>query len=120
VKSGIFYPGVIGVNDQLQSGHEDGELWIPSEVNTSIHPGWFYHQKEDDQVKSLSRLVDNWYHSEGMNSNFIINLPTDRRGLIHENDIKKLEELRQYLDKAFAVDLTKLFDKSITYKRKSI
>lgn len=107
VKSGFFYPGIIGVNDQLQTGHEDGELWIPSEVNTSIRPGWFYHPKEDDKVKPLSRLVDNWYHSVGMNSNFLLNLPPDRRGLIHENDIKRLAELREYLDEAFSTNLAK-------------
>lgn len=107
VKSGFFYPGIIGVNDQLQTGHEDGEAWIPSEVNTSIRPGWFYHPKEDDKVKSLSQLVDNWYHSVGMNSNFLLNLPPDRRGLIHENDIIRLMEFKEYLDEAFAVDFAK-------------
>jgi alpha-L-fucosidase len=106
VKAGIFYPGIIGVNDQLLTGHEDGELWIPSEVNTSIRPGWFYHKKEDDEVKTLSALVDNWYHSVGMNSNFLLNVPPDTRGLIHENDIQRLMELKQYLDEAFSVDLT--------------
>jgi alpha-L-fucosidase len=107
VKSGFFYPGIIGVNDQLQTGHEEGDLWIPSEVNTSIRPGWFYHKQEDNEVKSLSRLVDNWYHSVGMNSNFLLNLPPDPRGLIHENDIRRLLEFRQYLDKAFSYDLAK-------------
>ena len=105
VKKGLFYPGIGGVNDQLQTGHEDGELWIPSEVNTSIRPGWFYHQHEDDKVKPLSRLVDNWFHSVGMNGNYLLNLPPDTRGLIHANDIKRLKELKAYLNKAFTVNL---------------
>jgi len=105
VKEGLFYPGIGGVNDQLQTGHEDGELWIPSEVNTSIRPGWFYHKQEDDRVKSLNRLIENWYHSVGMNGNFLLNLPPDTRGLIHENDIKRLMELKTYLDEAFSLNL---------------
>ncbi len=105
VKKGAFYPGIGGINDQLQTGHEDGELWIPSEVNTSIRPGWFYHKQEDDKVKSLSSLIDNWYHSVGMNGNFLLNLPPDTRGLIHENDIERLTELKKYLDVAFNTDL---------------
>ncbi len=105
VKRGIFYPGVPDVNDQLQAGHEDGELWIPAEVNTSIRPGWFYHQSEDDKVKSLEQLVENWYHSVGMNGNFLLNLPPDKRGLIHENDVRRLKELKEYLDEAFSRDL---------------
>jgi alpha-L-fucosidase len=107
VKKGAFYPGIGGVNDQLQTGHEDGELWIPSEVNTSIRPGWFYHKQEDDKVKPLSRLIDNWYHSVGMNGNFLLNIPPDTRGLIHENDIKRLTELKKYVDEAFSIDLAK-------------
>lgn len=105
VKKGLFYPGIGGVNDQLQTGHEDGELWIPAEVNTSIRPGWFYHKEEDDRVKSLNRLIDNWYHSVGMNGNFLLNLPPDTRGLIHENDIQRLMELKTYLDEAFSLNL---------------
>ncbi len=105
VKKDAFYPGIGGVNDQLLTGHEDGELWIPSEVNTSIRPGWFYHQDEDAKVKPLSRLIDNWYHSVGMNGCFLLNLPPDTRGLIHENDIARLTELKIYLDEAFSVNL---------------
>lgn len=107
VKKGLFYPGVIGVNDQLLTGHEDGELWIPSEVDTSIRPGWFYHKSEDTKVKPLSRLIDNWYHSVGMNSNFLLNIPPDTRGLIHENDIRRLMELKKYLDEAFGTNFAR-------------
>ena len=120
VKKGVFYPGIPGVNDQLQTGHEDGELWIPSEVNTSIRPGWFYHKQEDDRVKSLNRLIDNWYHSVGMNGNFLLNLPPDTRGLIHENDIKRLMELKAYRDEAFSLNLAENASASTTQTRGKI
>jgi alpha-L-fucosidase len=105
INKGAFYPGIGGVNDQLQTGHEDGDTWLPAEVNTSIRPGWFYHPGEDDRVKSLERLVENWYHSVGMNGNFLLNLPPDRRGLLHENDVRRLKELKDYLDEAFSANL---------------
>jgi len=107
VNKGAFYPGIGGVNQQLNDGHEDGDQWLPAEVNTSIRPGWFYHKNQDDQVKSLNQLIDNWYHSVGMNGNFILNIPPDQRGLFHENDVARLLELREYLDKAFSVNLAK-------------
>ena len=102
IRKGSFYPGIGGVNDQLRTGHEDGDQWLPAEVNTSIRPGWFYHVDEDKAVKPLNRLIDNWYHSVGMNGNFILNVPPDSRGLFHENDVARLQELKQYLDAAFA------------------
>ena len=100
-----FYPGIGGVNDQLQHGHEGGDTWLPTEVNTSIRPGWFYHADQDDRVKSLDQLIDNWYASVGMNGNFLLNIPVDARGLIHENDEARLLELKAYLDEAFKVNL---------------
>lgn len=105
VRKDAFYPGIPGVNDQLLTGHEDGDMWLPSEVNTSIRPGWFYHKEEDDRVKSLNQLIDNWYHSVGMNGCFLLNLPPDTRGLIHENDAARLMELKLYLDEAFGNNL---------------
>ncbi len=105
IRDGAFYPGIGGVNDQLQTGHENGDVWLPAEVNTSIRPGWFYHPEEDGRVKSLSRLIDNYYHSVGMNGNFLLNLPVDIRGLIHENDIKALMALKQYVDEVFSKNM---------------
>ena len=75
-----------------------GELvWYPAEVNTSIRPGWFYHAEEDDQVKPLSQLLDIYFDSVGGNASFLLNLPPDRRGLIHEHDVKRLRELGDVL-----------------------
>ena len=33
-----------------------------------------------------------------------MNIPPDRRGLIHENDIKRLNEFREYQEKAFSIN----------------
>lgn len=99
-----FYPGGSVTHERLQTGDEDGDLWVPSEVNTSIRPGWLYHEAENDKVKSINQLIDNWYHSVGMNGGFILNLPPDKRGLIHDNDIKAVQGLKKYLDEAFSID----------------
>lgn len=90
---------------ELRSGHEDGTHWLPAEVNTSIRPGWYYHPGENHQVKSLTRLVDTYYESVGRNGNFLLNLPVDDRGLIHENDERQLMRLRKQIDTDFAIEL---------------
>ena len=90
---------------ELRSGHEDGTHWLPAEVNTSIRPGWYYHPREDHQVKSLPRLVRTYYESIGRNGNFLLNLPVDTRGLVHENDVAKLMALKKQLDADFKEEL---------------
>ncbi|MCL4153432.1 UNVERIFIED_CONTAM: hypothetical protein GTU68_021549 [Idotea baltica] len=101
-----FAPGVAD-SKQLGTGHEDGTHWVPAECDVSIRPGWYYHQSQDDQVKSLEHLLDIYYKSVGRNGNLLLNLPVDRRGLVHENDVEALMELRETLDKTFANDLAK-------------
>ncbi|MGV3641483.1 MAG: alpha-L-fucosidase [Adhaeribacter sp.] len=91
--------------EELTLGHEDGSHWIPAEADVSIRPGWYYHAAEDHQVKTLKQLADIYYASVGRNANLLLNLPVDRRGLVHEKDAARLLELRAYLDGAFAKDL---------------
>ena len=90
---------------ELRSGHEDGTHWLPAEVNTSIRPGWYYHPREDHQVKSLPRLVKTYYESIGRNGNFLLNLPVDTRGLVHEHDERQLMALKQQIDADFETEL---------------
>lgn len=80
-------------------------IWYPAEVNTSIRPGWFYHSTEDDKVRSLDELIHIYYHSVGGNATFLLNLPPDRRGRIHENDVIRLKELGDYIKNAFSHNL---------------
>jgi alpha-L-fucosidase len=89
----------------LNTGYEGGDTWRPSEVDVSIRPGWYYHKTEDNKLKSLNKLVDIYFASVGRGSNLLLNIPPDRRGLINENDIKALSELRKYLDACFKKNL---------------
>lgn len=79
------YPGYPQYRE-LQYGHADGDTWIPSECNTSIRPGWFYHPEEDDKVKTPEQLADLYYRSVGHNGTFLLNFPIDREGRVHPVD----------------------------------
>jgi len=85
----------------------DGErlIWYPAETDVSIRPGWFYHGSQDDKVKSVEHLLDIYFSSVGYNSVLLLNLPPDRRGLIHENDVRRLREFRKVLDAIFDENL---------------
>jgi len=90
---------------ELRSGNKNGTHWLPAEVDVSIRPGWYYHAGEDDQVKSADQLELIYYNSVGRNGNLLLNLPVDRRGLVHENDSAALMQLRQRLDATFSDNL---------------
>ena len=70
----------------LHYGLEDGDSWVPGETNTSIRPGWFYHETENEHVKSLSKLMDTYYKSVGRNSTLLLNFPIAPNGRIHPTD----------------------------------
>lgn len=101
-----IYPGWPRYKE-LRSGHEDGTHWLPAEADVSIRPGWYYHPREDHQVKSLPHLLDIYYRSVGRNASLLLNLPVDHRGLVHETDVQQLMALRNQLDKDFASELAK-------------
>ena len=61
-------------------------------------------------VKSLPHLLDIYYRSVGRNASLLLNLPVDKRGLVHENDIEQLMKLRKKLDEDFKTNLAKDFD----------
>ena len=99
-----YYPGTPRYLE-LRSGNQNGTHWVPAEVDVSIRPGWYYHADQDDRVKSGEHLEMIYYNSVGRNANLLLNLPVDRRGLVHENDVQALMELRQRLDATFSDNL---------------
>lgn len=94
---------VIGQSDPnyLNTGDPLGNKWIIGQCDVSIRPGWFYHQSEDSLVKSPEELLDIYFKSVGRNAVLLVNLPPDRRGLIHENDAQSLREFKKLVDKSF-------------------
>lgn len=91
----------------LQHGYPDGTKWLPAEVDVSIRPGWFYHEKEDRAVKSPARLMKIYYESVGRGASLLLNLPPDRRGRIHERDVESLMAFREIREKIFAENLAR-------------
>ncbi len=97
----------IETTSELNSGKLDGKRFIPAEVDVSIRPGWFYHSTQDESVRSEENLLDLWFTSVGSNAGFLLNLPPDRRGLIHENDANSLIRFNKIITKALKANLAK-------------
>ena len=91
----------------LHHGLEDGDSWVPGETNTSIRPGWFYHDTENEHVKSLTKLMDTYYKSVGRNSTLLLNFPIAPNGRIHPNDSLRGIAFKKMIDEVFKDNLCK-------------
>ena len=96
-----FAPGHANKNS-LQHGDVGGTHWVPAEVDVSIRPGWFYHQSEDDKVKTVEQLMDIYYTSVGRGANLILNVPPTKEGLVHPIDSARLVAFGEALQKEFS------------------
>ncbi len=85
----------------LHYGVENGDVWCPGETNTSIRPGWFYHETENEHVKSLSKLMDTYYKSVGRNSTLLLNFPIAPNGRIHPTDSLRGIAFKKMIDEVF-------------------
>lgn len=100
-----LYAGKPAIENLLNEGSENGTSWIPAETDVSIRPGWFFHENENDKVKTPEQLFDIYLTSVGRGSVLLLNVPPDRRGLIHENDQKALQGFHELLKKEFRTNL---------------
>ncbi len=85
-------------------------IWYPAEVNTSIRPGWFWHESENDKVRTLDELMDIYIKSVGGNATFLLNIPPTNEGLLHENDVRRLAEIGEFIRLAFTDNIAPYAD----------
>lgn len=84
--------------------YSKGLAFVPSEIDMSIRPGWFWHKNEEPH--SLARLFDTYLTSVGANACFHLNLPPDTRGLIDARDVARLKEFGALLKAEFGTPVS--------------
>lgn len=84
-----------------------GLVWYPAETDVSIRPGWFYHEAEDSKVKSPEKLLDIYFNSVGRNGVLLLNIPPDKRGLIHASDSAALKQWKQLRNDIFKTNFAR-------------
>ena len=91
--------------EALQQGDPDGTLWRPAETNVSIRPGWFWHARESDQVRTPENLLGLYFSSVGRNSKLLLNVPPNRDGRFDAPDVAALQGVHARKSALFAQDL---------------
>jgi alpha-L-fucosidase len=105
-----YTPGIGAPStDTLNRGNVYGQAWIPAECDVSIRPGWFYHENENDKVKTPQQLFEIYLKSVGRGANLLLNVPPDNRGLIRPEDSTALAGFKKLHDRVHTRNLLKPF-----------
>lgn len=89
--------------------YSKGLVFTPSEIDISIRPGWFWHEKEEPH--SLERLFHTYLTSVGANACLHLNIPPNKDGLLDNRDVKRLKELGELIQKEFGKEIPSVIEK---------
>ncbi len=78
-------------------------VWYPGEVDVSMRPGWFYHP--DEEPKRPAELLDIYLKSVGRNTNLLLSVTPDTRGLLPDEDVACLQAFGETLRRIFHTNL---------------
>jgi len=105
------------------AGNEDGTIpyenwnvldrrgylrWRPVEADTPLHKEhWFWHPNDEGTLKSVDELIATYDQTIGRGGQLMLGLAPDRRGLLPDADVTRLQEFgaairRRYSDNLIA------------------
>ena len=87
------------IGSMSQILYSKGLAFVPSEINMSIRPGWFWYPNEEPP--SLEKLFRTYLTSVGANACFHLNIPPTTDGLFDERDVRRLKEYGELLRREF-------------------
>ena len=99
------------------AGNEDGTIpyenwnvidrhgylrWRPVEADTPLHKEhWFWHPNDEATLKSVAELMTTYEQTIGRGGQLMLGVAPDRRGLLPEADVKRLEEFGAAIRKRY-------------------
>ncbi len=88
-------------------GRPDAPFWCPGESDFTLRKqsafggGWIWHEGQDDMMYSIEELMDKYETSVGRNTNMLLGLVIDNRGLIPDADVKQAEKYGEAIRKRY-------------------
>ena len=79
-------------------GRPDAPFWCPGEsdftlrYNSSFEGGWMWHEGQDSLMFSVDELMEKYETSVGRNTNMLLGVVLDNRGLIPDADVRRITE----------------------------
>lgn len=80
--------------------------WRPVEADTPLRAyHWFWHPNDEASLKSLSELLATYDETVGHGAQLLLGLAPDRRGLLPDSDVARLEQFGKALRARYAHNL---------------
>ncbi|WP_318153069.1 alpha-L-fucosidase [Metabacillus arenae] len=81
--------------------------WLPAECDVSIRGNhWFWQENDESSLRSLDDLLSIYYCSVGHGTNLLLNVAPDNRGLIPEEEKKRVLEFGDEIRRRFSIPIT--------------
>ena len=113
--------GLFEYGDIRWAGNEDGKIpyenwnaidrhgflrWRPVEADTPLHKKhWFWHANDEATLATVAELMATYENSVGRGGQLMLGLAPDKRGLLPDADVKRLEEFGAVVRKRYATNL---------------
>jgi alpha-L-fucosidase len=92
---------------EIGIGDPDGRVWAPAETDMpnryliSNGGGWFWRAGEDDMIFEPEELLERYYTSVGCNTNLLIGMVIDDRGLVPGADAENFARFGEIIKDRF-------------------
>ena len=81
--------------------------WRPVEADTPLRKQhWFWHPDDEASLKSVPELMATYEKTVGRGGELMLGIAPDRRGLLPEADVKRLEEFGEAIKERYGKSLT--------------
>jgi alpha-L-fucosidase len=81
--------------------------WRPVEADTPLRKQhWFWHPDDEASLKSVPELMATYEKTVGRGGQLMLGIAPDRRGLLPEADVKRLQEFGEAIKERYGKSLT--------------
>lgn len=80
--------------------------WRPVEADTPLRKQhWFWHPEDEGSLKTVAELISTYDQTVGRGGQLMLGIAPDRRGLVPEADVRRLEEFGSALKQRYGKNL---------------
>jgi alpha-L-fucosidase len=80
--------------------------WRPVEADTPLRQNhWFWHPNDEASLKSVNELLTTYDETVGRGAQLMLGLAPDRRGLLPDSDVARLEDFGKALRARYGLNL---------------